>query len=222
MSAAEEMQRRIRADDDRIERMAAALPVDPEGRRAALVEAGDAYHAAIMTGDEAARQAAEERAFAVLVALNDGEVFGFAVSGKAPDLMLADTAAEPGSVPHWGQRGEFVLTVDAMRVRVTFDPNLGRSMPAHLGLHVVDPGKPFISDTGFWSRWLNGMVAGQTVDDAARELIEQTLAESGRKMIDPSFRQRREAEPLPAWIDENSGPAPAFYEDRGGQAAFAF
>lgn len=218
----EDLKQKLRADTVRIEALAAALPTDTEGRRVALIEAANAYHAAIIAGDEPARRAADERALVVLVALNDGELFGFAVRDKAPDLMLNDCAAQPGTVPTWGQRGEFILTVDAMRVRVTFDPHLGRSMPAHIGLHVVDPGKPFISDTGFWSRWQGDMIEGQTVDEAARVLIEQALAESGRKMIDPQYRQRREAEPVPTWIDAGSTPAPAFYEERGGQVAFAF
>jgi hypothetical protein len=218
----DDFKRQMRADTVRIEAQAAALATDSDGRRAALMAATDAYHAAIMDGDESARRAANEQALTALVALNDGELFGFAVTGKAPDLMLDALAAQPGTVPNWGQRGEFVLTVDAMRVRVTFDPNLGRSMPAHIALHVVDPGKPFISDTGFWSCWQGDMIEGQTVADAARVLIEQALAESGRKMIAPSFRQRREAEPVPAWIESDTAPAPAFYEDRGGQVAFAF
>jgi hypothetical protein len=218
----EDLKHQMRADTVRIEAQAAALPTDTDGRRAVLMAAAEAYHAAIMDGDEPARRAADQRALAALVALNDGELFGFAVKDKAPDQMLDQCAAQPGTVPHWGQRGEFVLTVDAMRVRVSFDPNLGRSMPAHIGLHVVDPAKPFISDTGFWSRWQGDLIAGQMVDEAARVLIEQALAESGRKMIAPGFRQRREAEPVPAWIDGDTAPAPAFYEDRGGQVAFAF
>ena len=218
----DDMQRQMRADAVRIEAQAAALPTDAEGRRAALNEAATAYHAAIMAGDEPERRAADARALVALVALNDGELFGFAVSGKGPDLMLNECAAQPGTVPTWGQRGEFVLTVDAMRVRISYDPHLGRAMPAHMGLHVVDPDKPFISDTGFWSRFLSGFVAGQTVDEAARALIQQTLAASGRKMIDAQFRERRWAEPVPAWIEAESTQAPAFYEERGGQVAFAF
>ncbi|MFL0419568.1 hypothetical protein ACH0CP_18715 [Sphingomonas sp. 179-I 2A4 NHS] len=218
----EDFKRQMRADTMRIEGLAAALPADHDGRRAALVEAADAYHAAIMAGDERARRTADERALAALVALNDGELFGFAMSGKAPDQMLDACAAQPGTVPSWGQRGEFVLTVDGMRVRVVFDPNLGRSMPAHIGLHVVDAGKPFISDTGFWSRWQGDMIEGQTVDEAARVMIEQSLSESGRKMLAPGFRERRQAEDVPAWIDGAAAPASDFYEDRGGQVAFAF
>ena len=218
----DEMQRRRDERAIYFATLAAALPTDPEQRRAELVAAQDAYHAAIMGGDEEARLAADERALVVLVALNDCDLFGFAVRDAAPDVMLTECAAKPGTVPTWGQRGDFALTVDAMRVRIVFDPHLGSSMPAHIGLRVVDPGKPFISDTGFWSRWQSHYVAGQTVDEAARALIEQTLAESGRKMLDPQFRERRWAEPVPAWIDAESTPAPAFYEERGGQVAFAF
>jgi len=214
--------REARAETVRIEALAAALPTDAEGRRAAMAEAASAYHAAIMAGDEPQRRAADQRALVAMVALNDGELFGFAVRGKGPDVMLNELAAQPGTVPAWGQRGEFVLTVDAMRVRISYDPHLGQAMPAHFGLHVVDPDKPFISDTGFWSRFINGFVAGQTVDEAARALIQQALAASGRKMIDAQFRERRWAEPVPAWIEAESTQAPAFYEDRGGQVAFAF
>ena len=212
----------IREDRERrYAELAASLPTDAEGRRAALMAAIRAYDAAIIEGDELARRVAEDGSLAVMWAVNGGTLFGFGIKGCSADQMQDECAAIPGEVPLWGQRGEFLLIVDGMRVRVTVEPHLGSLMPAHIGLHSVDHATPFISDTGYRSCWQTTMIAGLAVDETARRLIEQE-ARKGRTLIAQPYRKHRDEEPAPAWIDGGSSAAPAFYEDRGGQVAFAF
>lgn len=97
--------------------------------------------------------------------------------------MLARlTAAEPGTVPLWGQEGEFVIEVTGMRVRIEMDGmfgiGAGFSPWMNFSAHAVDWDKPFLSETGY--RSFMGMhaalVPGFTPDAFAREVIAAHVA----------------------------------------------
>ena len=91
------------------------------------------------------------------------------------------TAAPPGTVPLWGQKGEFDIKVGDMPVHIRMDGMLG------IGRHcaiwpgfdatVVEPDKPFLSETGY--RSFIGvhakLVPGLTPDAFAREVVQHHL-----------------------------------------------
>jgi hypothetical protein len=58
------------------------------------------------------------------------------------------TSAAPGTVPMWGQKGEFDIKVGEMPVHIKMDGMLGicQSMSLWPGLsaNVIDPEKPFL------------------------------------------------------------------------------
>ena len=78
----------------------------------------DRHHAAMLAAgiDEAMR--IREDAHGLAAKLNGGTC-GIIAGPDAPGCILeSETEAAPGTVPLWGQAGEFTVTVDAMRVRI--------------------------------------------------------------------------------------------------------
>jgi hypothetical protein len=87
------------------------------------------------------------------------------------------TAAPPGTVPMWGQKGEFDAKVGNMPVHIRMDGMLdtGRLCSIWPGFDaiVVEPDKPFLSETGYRS-FIGvhaNLVPGLTPDMFAREAI---------------------------------------------------
>ena len=93
---------------------------------------------------------------AMLARRLNGGGSGYLAGPDAPGCMLERlTAAQPGIVPLWGQAGDFIVTVDGMRVRIELDGvfGIGSSVGFWPGFsaHVVNRDAPFLSETGYRS-----------------------------------------------------------------------
>lgn len=143
----------------------------------------DRYHGALMAGAFTEAEAIEEEPHDVAVKLNGGNR-GILAHDDAPGYVLERlTAAPEGTVPRWGQKGDFVLVIDETKVRVELDGafgiGFGHGLPGFKA-HVVDRDKPFpISETGYRSFIGHTGVtprAGLTPEQYAREAIQHHLA----------------------------------------------
>lgn len=139
------------------------------------------HNTAMLTGDEKTAMDIRKEANRLAVKLNDGEP-GILGGPDAPGYRLMDgTAAVPGTVPLWGQKGEFDIKVGDMPVHINMDGMLGicQSMSLWPGFeaHALDYDKPFLSETGF--RSFIGVHAdiapGLTPDAFTREVIQHYL-----------------------------------------------
>jgi len=115
----------------------------------------DRHHAAMMAADVETALALREEARTLAVKLNGGRN-GILAGDDAPGCLLArENAAMPGAVPHWGQRGDFEIDHNGMRVRVRMDGifGIGASAGFWLGFEAfaADPSRPFLSETGYRS-----------------------------------------------------------------------
>ncbi|TXL75134.1 hypothetical protein FHP25_14715 [Vineibacter terrae] len=113
------------------------------------------HHAAMLAAD--VDEAMRLRVEAALLArrLNGGET-GILADDDAPGCVLArETSAEIGTVPLWGQEGEFIVTVGAMRVRIELKGMfcIGSRVSFWPGFaaHAVDMDRPYLSETGYRS-----------------------------------------------------------------------
>lgn len=145
------------------------------------------HHAAMLAGDERTAMTLRKDAHDLAVSMNGGTSLGILGDHDAPGCMLErETAAEAGSVPLWGQLGDFVIDVDGMRVRIEQDGifGIGSSCGFWLGFaaHAVDLDKPFLSETGYRSfiGLYAAAAAGMTPDTAAAEIIRAYVASMGK------------------------------------------
>jgi hypothetical protein len=135
------------------------------------------HHEAMFAGDEATALAMRDEGNRLAVKLNNGEP-GILSGPDAPGhLLMRETTAQSGTVPMWGQRGDFTVTIDEMPVHIVMDGMIGAcaSMDIWPGFsaNVVEPEKPFISETGY--RSFLGVHAnlspGLTPDAFVREVV---------------------------------------------------
>lgn len=203
--------------------LAATLPADRAGLLAAALGAISAIHASVLEANEKAAEAAADRYEAVVWKLNGGTFFGsydVANQNAAGHLVEQYCSAAPGTVPMWGQRGEFLVTVSGVRAIVELRDGFGRFRTG-FSFHVVDADKPFISETGYKSHF-ETFKGGRTVEQVAIAVFSAYLAE-GRRMVDPESRKRVGSKRRWSWL----APAPATpaeleFEEPGGQLAFGF
>jgi hypothetical protein len=136
------------------------------------------HHAAMLAGDVEAALKIREEAHDLAYKVNGGDV---AIKGgpEAPAYVLERaTAAPAGTVPMWGQTGDFTITVGDMPVRIELDGmfGIGASLSPYPGFsaHAVDYRKPFLSETGYRSfiGCLAETAPGITPDVFAREMIQ--------------------------------------------------
>lgn len=156
----------------------------------------DRHHAAMLAGDEKAAITIRKDAHKLAAQMNqDGTTFGIIAGDDAPGCVLErETQAPTGTVPLWGQSGDFIIDVDGMRVRIEQDGIFGigaSSMPwPGFSAHIVDRDKPFLSETGYRS-FLGihaPMVPGMTPDTVAREVIRGLIASEHK----PARKNRKE------------------------------
>ncbi|MBW5287779.1 hypothetical protein [Burkholderia gladioli] len=203
--------------------LAATLPADRAGLLAAALGAIRTMHAAVLEADDKAADAAADRYDAVVWKLNGGTLRGsrdVANPDAAGHLVEQHCSAAPGTVPMWGQRGEFLITVSGVRAVVELGDGFGR-FRIGFAFHVVDADKPFISETGYKSHF-ETFKGGRTVEQVAIAVFSACLAE-GRRMVDPEARERYGSKRRWTWL----APAPATpaeleFEEPGGQLAFGF
>nr|WP_012443532.1 hypothetical protein [Salmonella enterica]ABS71067.1 KlcB [Salmonella enterica subsp. enterica serovar Dublin] len=200
--------------------IAASLPEDRGELMDAAAEAIRQYDAAIVGCDDDAAHSARDRYEAVIWKLNGNSFFGTKADADSPGYQVErHCAATPGTVPLWGQKGEFLMTVEGIRAVVEFGDGYG-SMYAHFAFHAVDLDLPFISETGYRSHF-TPVMGGMTVDEAAEAIMRAILAEKGRVLIKPDSRQFYEGREARAWLDYTR-PAQTIYQEGNGQIAFGF
>ena len=132
---------------------------------------------AMLAGDVARAMATRKEAERLAIKLNGGE-FGILAGPDAPGyVLMRETAAPTGTVPMWGQEGDFIVKVGEMPVHIQMDGMLGLgarvSVWPGFSANTVEPDKPFFSETGYRS-FLGvhaHLVPGLTPDEFAREVI---------------------------------------------------
>lgn len=124
-----------------------ALPSDAAALEQLATAARELFNDAIRSNAPEQMEVALLRYKAAIYRLNGDTWFGCRAPGGVEQRLWDALAAPAGSVPGWGQAGEWLLEVDGMRLRATIDP---WSLGIHsLGLYAVDANAPFLSETGF-------------------------------------------------------------------------
>jgi hypothetical protein len=121
---------------------------------------------------------------------------------EAPCYVLERaTHCDSGKVPLWGQTGEFIVTVRGAQVRIEMDGMFGiGAMPIPgFSAHVVEPNKPFISETGYRSfiGYQPDIPTDTTPDAYAKNLIQHYLDKECKgklRPLKPECRERFTAE----------------------------
>lgn len=201
-------------------RVARTLPGDDANRVAVARAALEAAHQAILDDDEAAFETAVQRYDGVVYALN-----GFTFSSSETDEGAATRlrralAAAPGTVPMWGQAGEFLL--DHAGVRAIVQMNGGFGMWGYCSLRAASAAGLFVSDTGFLSLMGKQPVLTCTVEEASRLWLEAEIANRGRVALSAQYRER-DYPALYPWLGEEAEATSApIYREASGQMAFGF
>jgi hypothetical protein len=157
----------------------------------------DQHHAAILILNFAEARNLHGEAHDLAVKLNAGEP-GILAHREAPAYVLQHaTQAPPGSVPLWGQTGNFIVEPQPdLRVRIEMDGIFGIAADPIPGFsaHVVEPQKRFISPTGYRSfLGLDLSTPGTAVDGFVCEAIRAYIRDSlnGRLLrLDEPYRSR--------------------------------
>lgn len=142
----------------------------------------DRHHASMLAADLDGVLALREEAHRLALRLNHGEP-GILAGPAAPGCRLAMlTAADPDTVPLWGQVGSFPLDLDGMRIRIEIDGLLGIGASwtgwMSFSAHAIDWHRLFLSPTGYRSfLGLGGaLVPGLTPDTYAAAVIAEHVA----------------------------------------------
>ena len=188
----------------KFERKAAHLPGTMAGALPFFRDLLNSHNAAMLAGDvdETMRLRGEAKDLARKL---DADDRGILAHDDAPGCLLErETAAETGSVPIWGQMGEFVITVNAMQVRIqvegVFGIGSGFTFWPGFSAHAFDLRRPFLSQTGYRSflGFHADPLPGITPDDFVARVIAAYVDSElkGRLLeIEPRIRERKEGEP---------------------------
>ncbi len=149
------------------------------------------HHNAMMMADEKETMRLRQEARNLARRLNNGNPDITACPESPGCVLEAATMAAMGTVPQWGEVGEFVITVGDMSVRIQLDGLFGASASYSFWLGVyadaLQEDKPFISETGrreFVDDVQAEIVPGITPDEHARRLIDAYIAhELGGKLV---------------------------------------
>jgi hypothetical protein len=172
------------------------------------------HHTAMLSADAKTAMAIRDEAYDLARKVNGGNV---AIMGHAdaPAYVLERaTSAPAGTVPLWGQTGEFTITIGNMAVRIEQEGVFGVAAEFHLwpgfAAHAVDYQKPFLSDTGYRS-FLGchmEMVPGITPDLFAREMIQTFVARECKGKLHRIGQSYIERRPVgPPWNTRPPGPS---------------
>lgn len=186
----------------------AELPTDRIELLDTALQAVVEIDAAIMRGDGEAAEAASDRYEAVIWKMNGGTHVGSMADHDAPGQVVERyCAADPGEVPLWGQRGQFLVADGDMRALVEYEAGYGGPLDAHFQFHAIDLDKPFISETGYRSHFDTAR-GSMTVDEVAHGILAAQRAEKKRPvMVEASYRDRLADASLPAWLAGLEPPA---------------
>jgi hypothetical protein len=135
------------------------------------------HNAAMLAGDIPAAMRIREEARELATKLNGNDSCGITCHDGPGGILDSKTAAPEGTVPIWGQEGNFIIDVNSMKVRIEQDGlfGIGTFMSSAPGFsaHAVDYNKPFLSETGYRS-FIGSrpeIVPGMTPDVMARKMI---------------------------------------------------
>lgn len=195
--------------DQQMEAIAQQLPDDHcilDAAYSALID----LNKACMTGDPQQRHDAVYRFEACIWKMNGKTFFGCnAGEHEAAHVISEYCRADGGSVPMWGQHGDFIIeSFSGMRARVKVEAGC---MMGYLStsFHAVDLGAPFVSETGYRSHFvqLSDVRPGETVD-AHVSRVFQSLIDARKKplFIASDSRDRLAAEYLPDWMKSLTPP----------------
>jgi hypothetical protein len=154
------------------------------------------HNDAMLAGDVPEAMSIREEAHELAIKLNSGNELGICAPGGPGKLLERETAAATGAVPIWGQKGDFIVDVNGMRVRVEQDGLFGIgsfwSPTPGFSVHAVNYDKPFLSETGYRSfiGYRPDIEPGMTPDFVATEMIKDYLARECKgkpKRIEQTF-----------------------------------
>jgi len=143
----------------------------------------DRHHAAMMNGESTTVMAIREEAYDLANKLNGGEP-GILAGPDAPGRLLERHAAAPeGETPRWGQRGNYVLQMRSLEVRVEQDGLFGIGCGYNLwpgfAVRALHQDAPFLSETGYrsFAGAQVGSSRGITPDQFVRLVVEEYIQE---------------------------------------------
>ena len=148
------------------------------------------YHAAMMKADREQVQQLDEEAYDLAVELNNGDAGIMAYPEASVYMLERGAEAETGTVPLWGQTGNFVVEpCPGFRARIEMDGIFGIAkglLPSFMA-YAVDDDKPFISKTGFrcFLGWGVAQPLGTTVDAFVCERINDYIAKDLKGKLQP-------------------------------------
>mgnify|MGYP006873846149 FL=1 len=202
--------------DETIAELASDLPDDMRGLIFQAQIASDQYASAIEAEDLEMARASLASLQATIYKANGNTMFGCAVNEAVQPIYDA-LKAEPGTIPHWGQCGEFIVQIESVRAICSFTSKI-RISPPNFAFYVIDKHQLFISPTGFHSAYTYEMSG--TVEDRAR-LILAELADAQLVSLEAdAFGHRRE---LPEWAADQLADTPRpIVSDAHGQVQLPF
>ena len=172
-----------------------------------LMSAIEGLNCACIGGDESLIKSAYETYDSVLYELNEGSSSIYGMKSIAMEA-LQTCASPPGVVPLWGQIGEFVMTVDGMSTLVRYHPQYHRWNAMHFEFLALEKFKPYISETGYKSLFLNNLKFDYSLENSARKAF-LGLKQNRHSIPDRAY--------LPEWYEK-----PITVLDTFGQCAFNF
>ncbi len=161
---------------------------------------------AIVRGDMAEAAVSARRYEAAIWKLNGGTMFAsydVASKGAPGRLVERHCRARPGQIPGWCQRGEFLLETDGIRAHVVSRLGGGEVYRRGLEFHAIDLDRPFISETGFLSRFVSPR-AGEGFEAHVRSVFAELVA-MGRRSIRPEYGARLAEQSRPHWLRQKVG-----------------
>lgn len=115
----------------------------------------DQHHAAMLAADVDEVRRLRRDAMQLALKLN-GRRPGYLADETSPGCVLRrETESPPGPVPLWGQKGSFILELEAFRAKIEVPGIFGGLHFDRFWLgfdaHAIDRDRPFLSETGFRS-----------------------------------------------------------------------
>lgn len=113
------------------------------------------HHAAMLAADVEEVMRLREEALKLALRLNGGDSGIRAGPDAAACVLERETAAPAGTLPLWGQIGEFIIRAQSMQVRIKLEGIFGICTRScfwpGFSAHAVEEDKPFLSPTGYRS-----------------------------------------------------------------------
>ena len=171
----------------------------------------DEYDACIRADDWEAAHRVNDRADAFASELQGGDGCGILAPEGAGKLLELAAAAPDGTLPNWGQCGNFVIQVGLTLVRVEYDGIFGYGF----SIHAVKWDRPFPSETGYRSFagvWPTAVKLGSSVADWVKWNVEEYIkreCKKGLPFIRFEHQERHANDPLNSLPVVNTPPVDA-------------